>query len=489
MALTCGKSNILFLSINSPTGFDLSTSRREDSVEAEYNSIWYCRETNESTVITLEMFSVNLLAAELRLKRAEYQGTEHDVQNDAALLAFLVPTLLQFVVSISPTRKNKRWFIELECRCFWLASAYYFWLSHCNNDPVASEEGERLGMDYMRKALKCLFIDESVNNQPAIEIKTPHLHSSIRDGHHWSVLSCETLSAYHEHLQSSSVVSRAREEFLTIHKSVQSHLSADQTAKLTSVGRELLDWYWKGNETSKGSFVEVVNDFIFHHQDLFERTRPHPESTTSSEDWLGEFYWGKALWNSIPYSRAACISCFSTSEVCRPSIIQVLTCSLFASDEHIDSILVIFAQLALTALQMRARLLSDCLDGDATINYCEAVANSHKSSQFEQLVSVANYFMDKLTHCLNTADLTSKSFDEWEILCGIIHESLRISSGIHNNISLGHFHLTQSLSRLVLVLKSSDGILTESIEHILNVYFVVSERCYISCCCAQDSIE
>jgi hypothetical protein len=334
-------------------------------------------------------------------------------------------------------------------------------------------------MEYISKAIKCLFINESMNNQSGIEIKTPHLHSSIREGHHWSVLSCETLSAYHEHLQSSSVVSRARDEFLAIHQSAQSHLSADHTAKLTSVGRELLDWYWKGNETSKGSFVEVVNDFIFHHQDLFERTRPHPESTTSSGDWLGEFYWGKTLWNSIPSSRAACISWFSTSELSRPSIIRVLTCSLFASDEHIASILVIFAQLALTAFQMRARLLIDGLDGETMSNYCEAEANSQKSPQYEQLVSVANYFMDKLTHCLYIADLTSKTFDEREILCGIIYESLRISSDIHNNISLAHFHLTQSLSRLVLALKSSNGIITESVEHIESVYFVVSERCYI----------
>ncbi|KAL3790740.1 hypothetical protein HJC23_010019 [Cyclotella cryptica] len=466
--------------------FDLLTSRCEESVEAGCNPMWYRKETNDfvdtNTDFSLEILAVNLLTAELRLKRAEYQGTEHDLRNDAALLASLVPALLQFAVSISPIHgvsKNKCRFNELECRCYWLASGYYFWLGHCSSDPLASADGERLGMEYINKALKCLFIDQSINKKSDIHIKTPQLHSSIREGHHWSVLSYKTLSAYHEHLQSSSIVSRARDEFIAYHQSAQSNLSADHAAKLTSVGKELLDWYWKGSETSQGSFVEMVNDFIFHHQDLLERMRPPPGPTTSSCDWQGELYWGQALWNSVTSSKAASIERVSMTEVPRLSIIQVLSYSLFACDEHVSSVFVIFAQLTLTALHMSGRLLIDRLKGETANNDREAEAVSQTSRQYEQL-SVANYFMDKMIHCLSTADLNLTHVDCGEKLCAIIHESLRMSFDIHYHLSLTHFNLILSLSRLVLALKSRDVMLKETVEHIESVYFVILAKVFVN---------
>lgn len=454
------------------------TSANQQHAELGSGSCWYGNEfvdTGDANLVsTIQAFSVNLLYAELRLR--ELHGMDLDSPQEGTILASNVPTLLEVLASISSidsARKHERTLLELECRCYWLASAYYFWLSRCSSDYLASSESEKIGMDYLRKALKRLFLGDSTNKQSSVLIQTPHLQSSAREGEHWSALSCQSLSAYHEQLQSSSVVSRARREFLVVHQFAEGNLTSDNEAKLGNIGTELFEWYCKGNDTSKGNYVDIVKDFILHHQNLFEkRVQPVPESTTNASDWIGEFYWGEELWTCVPSSKPASMACTATSQPSRSSIIEVLICSLFATDKHISSNLVVFTKLTLASLELRCLLTSD---GAAASNSCEEEARLHVTRQDEQFVTVANYFLDKLVYCLNS-ESCPESLDEVEMfdsehMVSIIFESLRVlSADTRVAPSLAYIHLMQSLSQLMLALKAK----TERSMQITSLYFVVS---------------
>ena len=448
----------------------LTTSKEGSSVSLEFG--WYGKEevdlAKAGVDIIVQTLSVNLLATELRLKRTAKQ--EH--LNNEQAFASAIPTLLNFAASLPANDGNyeqTKVAIELRCRCYWLASQYYLWISRCTNDALASAQGERLGIEYLHKALKTV-------EPSGIQVKTPQLQSPKREGHHWLVLSVKTLSVYIEEVQSSSVVSRTRNEFRDVCNSAQGNtLSPDNVTKLSLIGTELLDWY-----TSKGSFEELVSDFIVHHQHLFTRDQPVPETTTTVSDWTGQFYWGQTLWSCIPSSQEASFVCItSAGSISRPSIIHVLTCSLFTSDDHVPSILHLFIQLYLAALQMRARVLSESGDPKLieTVNETETEICAEQLRQDEQLMAVADYFLNKMIVLLKTLD-PSRASDVLNVIV-VGFQSLNASSKSHGSITMIHFHLIQSLSQYVSALRARGKEFGNIASDAQEIYFVALAKVFV----------
>lgn len=460
-------------------GFDLLAFEKEGYLFSDSDSSWYGNEEpngmNEKCIY--ETIAVNLLSAELRLKRT----SKRENATDAQTLASAIPTLLKFVTLLPTEGKGDqmRTSIELSCRCHWLGCEYYFWLSRSSNDSLVSVDAERLGLECLVKAQTVL----SSNGGSAIEILTPHLVAPHREGRYWSVLSVETLSAYNEELQSSSVVSRARSEFVALGQTLQIDSSVDYNAKLTTIGIDLFDWYCKGDGTSKGSFIEIVNDFIVQHQDLLGRTKPTPTSTTNAKDWLGKFYWGEALWNCVPSSLDAGSAHLASAASSRPSICQVFVCSLLATREHAPSTLVVFAQLALAALQMRARLdvVAEKSVGGEVKERVESELESSNAQQDELLLTAANYFFDKLIDLLNYQDISIVGAEAIDALREVAYASVNaLPSRDQSYPSLTKFHYIQSLSRCVFALRLRKQELETIVRDVECTYFATLVKEYTS---------
>lgn len=429
---------------------------------------WYGHEelTIVSTKCIYQEFAVNLLFAELSFKRT----TKKEAISDAQSLASIISSLLKFVVAM-PTEDNDvqmKTKVELSCRCYWLACEYYFWLSRRSNDSLLSADSERLAMESLNKALQVL-------GGSAIRIPTPHLRAPHREGRYWSTLSFETLSAYSEELQSSSVVSRARNEFIDIGRALQSETLLDHTVKLTKIGTDLFNWYCKGD--SKGSLKEVVNDFILHHQDSLNKPKPIPTSSTKASDWLGRFYWGDALWSCISTSRDGCDAGLASAVSLRPSISQVLVCSLLLSEENINSVLVVLAQLSIAALEINSRLV--VAKGYTLVKEgVDEELDSQNAGPYEQSLTVANYFMDKLIVVLNSEEISVEGINT-EALSSVrklAHRSICMLPINSNGCpSLTQFHFFQSISQYMSAMRARK---LDSFEDTECIYFATLAKVF-----------
>lgn len=444
----------------------MTTGKGGSIADAESNFVWYGNDESSSFVMDagdiLQIFAVNLLASELRFKIVSRDDCSSS--SDAQILASAIPILIKFDSSIITNCKEHKdidMIIELRCRCYWLICQYYLWLSRCNDDTLGV--GEKLGMEYLTKSLKALSSNDSKIKRSSVQIYTPQLQSTHREGRHWSVLSIDSLKAYSEEVQSSSVVSRARNVFRDISHTLQEDPSPNHTDELVSIGKELLDWYCKGDGVSRGKFTDMVADFMVLHQDVFNEKRPSPEAATKASDWIGEFYWGTSLWGCVPSSKEASSVCIATAGSSRPSIIHVLACCLFASSDFVPSVMSMYTQLTLAALQMRVRLLLRNKD-DPRID-----VDLQMVQRDEQLLIAANYFMDKTISLLEVDSLDIQESTGTTLL-EIVSETMNVLLiGDCEHPSLSQFHIFQSLSLLISALRSRKFDTKITIE---SIYFV-----------------
>lgn len=413
--------------------------------------------------------AVNLLASELRFKRV----TKQENSSDAPSLASAIPTLLKFASDGDFDDSQRHTTMQLRCRCYWLACEYYFWLSRCSNDSFISADGERVGMDHLKKALDVLSAEGSNHSRSSIQIRTPHLQATHREGRYWSVLSVETLSSYHEERLSSTVVSRARNEFMSICQ-LQGDLSSDHT-KLKSIGTDLLDWYTKGDGTSKGSFEEIINDFLVHHQGLLCKGKPTPSSCSSAKEWVGSKYWGE-LWHCIPVSKETSTNFLASVGSSRPSIIQVLVCSLYLANENASNVLTVLAQLTLAALQIHARN-SVVVIGENADDHGDL--DAHIATQDELLLTLANHFMDKTIDLLASQELNinyeGTSVALFEVICAAMNI---LSSKRFVYPSTAQFHFIHSTSQYMSALRARKRE-TEVVKDVDSMYFATLAKVFV----------
>jgi hypothetical protein len=477
-------------------GFDMmiSIAERNAASTPRYGTTfipWYGAETSTD----VSVLAVNLLHAELVFKRCE----SHDIgsqeyQEDSDVLAFVVPNLLSLMRTSSQLDRSEdigMRILEVQCRCFWLASSYYLWVSRCSNDASTSKTAEEFGLQYLDEAIG-LLRDESQQN--GLKIMTLHLESSVRRGEHWRVLSVEALSQYKEHLQSSSIVSRARQCFQNIQLELKErpgsssdeicNLSVDNKATLVSLGADLLERYNVNSEKSTEVMDELLGDFIMLNEDQFHP--PDANAISSGSFACPEVRWGR-IWVEIPSSKAE----ISVSrEGSRPSIIQVLATSLMMSKETTPSVFLIYSKLALAALLSRSKKLLRLNDiPQIHVEESQLESTKHDDSPVDGsrtgrdhlLIGVVNFFIDKMTDIIASYTNEAENHEVLEAylvgedFCGLISASLdtlRATQKHHIDDSTLHTYLLESVSRLVLNLRSCQEFSRLSLEKIESVYFV-----------------
>jgi len=459
---------------------------------------------------TLSILAVNLLNAELRFKRSEaYDIGSDEMQEDSDVLAFMIPKLVQLVEEIqshldSPTEHDtNQQSLELQCRCYWLASTYYLQSGRICNESSIAKAAEDLGLDYLNKVMDIMSSNNS--QQQKQQIKTPHLQSTTRHEEYWNTLSLETLSKYKEYIQSSAIVSSARQRFSDVQNEVNKRsqsstanteeenvdtITADDKAKYSSLGLELLDRYDINGGKASELINELLKDLLLLHEDHLTYTSDmnDEDNVTTPRSkaftWNGLSHWGR-LWTEIPSSSKAMTN--TREESYRPSIIQVLASSLVASGEKISSLLLMFSKLALSAVsQVQATPQDDSSEkkDEEEVN-CQAPSTTNNirmgyGKKNQLLMLVVNFFIDKMNDLImsytDQADMigaleshvTSQDF-KGLILASL--NKLHIVQDDSTDDSSLHMNIFKSVSRLVHTLRDCQGLSIQVREKVESVYF------------------
>jgi hypothetical protein len=212
----------------------------------------------------MHFFALDLLHAELRLKRCEVDDCfDTDFDADWAYLAAVVPFLYSSQASIErdmTPSKNVLWF-ALRARCTWLMAAFSFWRSRESSNRFEGREAEKDGLEFVEETMHTLKLPVL---KPSEVVLTPHLSSVKRKELHWHQLSLESLSSFSSEVQASSVVLQAREDFARIITKSES-LEEIDFALLVSIGVPLLERYQSSVDSPTSKFTELVEDFFVRH--------------------------------------------------------------------------------------------------------------------------------------------------------------------------------------------------------------------------------
>jgi len=278
------------------TGFELVSKRNGHSINLAPS--WYGDESynaNESVETVINIFAVNLLNAELRLKRCERKDSSgfdgiDSYENDFHALSWMVPNLIQYASSIEGLSSKTKLLIMLQARCHWLASGYYLWWSHMSHCLSDVRQSESIAMQHIEKAAEWLL--KPLSN-PVSFILTPHLESPGRSGAHWKKISQMSLMSFRNEIQVAAVVSKARLNFQELQIQVQgrsegkvplAELTKQEKRKLTEIGIELLERYDIRYEGVGGKHDELLDDFLDFHTKDIENMNTDVSSSPASRD-------------------------------------------------------------------------------------------------------------------------------------------------------------------------------------------------------------
>jgi hypothetical protein len=219
----------------------------------------------------LDYFSVNLLNAELRLKRSDGLLTgAGDFDSDMNFVAVAVSELLAKVAEVELAHASyleSRTWICLKTRLHWLAAGCYLDRSRLSQNVAESRIAEDFGIEQVEHTMHCLSLPAG---SPVMSVRTPHLTSPRRSGAHWKILSQSTLHSFRDEIQASSVVSAARQQFMEKLIEIEKHLRdfpgqsirSEDVAGLLSVGITLSKRYNGTFEEGSTKHEELLKDFV-----------------------------------------------------------------------------------------------------------------------------------------------------------------------------------------------------------------------------------
>jgi len=476
-------------------GFDAISDASDNY--SEIISPWYGEEAFDEANLPLEralqVVSVNLLVAELRFKRCECNDSG-DHFNDGVKLDFIVPNLLQCISIMSRydiSDDQRAMFLELKCRCRWLASTYYTWLGHRCNDISVSKDADDVSLEYLDVCLEDLSKYQQLGGKQSI--KTPHLVSNDhRHGSYWASLSVDVLMKYKKFLLSTVVVSKVRQDFHKISCQLKEGLSTDtepvaitedQKVELSSLGAELVNRYKAGTEQSIEKTEELLNDFILTHGVHLVSQSNHE---SMSHDWEvsisksnGKDVWGN-VWSAVPSTKTVSIEQISLTLLSSPSILQVLCCSLLLSEGGTQPLLSIYSQLISFALESRARILQQSSTED-------------RIEKGNMMLLASKFFVDKLAdkiieaptevhHELND-DLGEQTLHSIiQVYLNIFHDEPEEQTEEANDESRKYpamSELFHSASRLVFAVRQCQGLSTDTRHNIESTYFVGLVKAFV----------
>jgi hypothetical protein len=412
-------------------------------------------------------FSMNLLIAELKLRRCERQPHEiTDIDADAAAVSYYVPVLLKIskVWNARQGTSQDQWWIELQARLHWLASAYCRWCGRTCQDASEASELEQVAIKHIEKCVEWLSMPEA---NPIGSVHTPHLESPSRTGTHWARLTKEPLLAYKDEIQAASIVNHARFRFQQITNKGESTEPVVETStikeQLEEIGHDLMKRYDVEYDGLGGKHEEIVLEFLSTPKiksllrEANKSLSKEPEGciTTSSRDDEKACIsreavvkkWGPELWNMLPAHLPVSAS-KEDIEQGHVSVLTLLGICFSRSETLILPFLKLLIKLALCVFDQRSKIISD--DRSLTRHRSESsvldkhedheVASSDDDAERESdgihsnsehgghrddrtLLLLAEFLMDKIA--MLVCDLISKSADHSvsatsveQIVCG-----------------------------------------------------------------------
>eukprot|EP00978_Attheya_sp_CCMP212_P004084 scaffold8837_cov54-Attheya_sp.AAC.2 len=471
---------------------------------------WYGPESfvsDRSIMDQSEAFAINLLYAELILRRCERQGIAvGDYDHDSGVICFLVPTLVRFSDNIGgacTTNKERDILYPLQTRCHWLAATFYLWWSRMPHIASKdSREAESLALEYIGKTLSSLEL-----TIPPHIVLTPHLVSLGRQGSHWKELSKSTVSLFRDEVQAASVVSLARGRFGDIqdqirkrwNDSVEQDLLAEDKTTLASIGEDFYRRYDIEYEGLGGKHEELISDFLNSHKgELRLKDHTSKESTSEPRDFSKENPFG-LIWDLVPSSPMEGRKIIELSSPCLLTILVV--CLQGKSGGCGVQIVSLLIRLALAVLHQRVNVLRQAAESrydsmnrtSGYTNHDDFSDSEHSSDDDstrqskaqhagldEILLDTSEFLVSKITELLSTISPDGlveilKSSD----LLTMVHMSLGVASNSMNvqNLvdddlikfepALGLFNRIRSLVSVLLASLQPDGELTK----LKNIYF------------------
>lgn len=253
-----------------------------------------------------ERFAIDLLQAELRLRRCDRDDTfEIRCGSDALVVTDLVTTLPEVLEELESNPESiglgvGEW-TRLKTRCTWFQSNYYLWRSRISRCLVESRDAERIGLDLIDQTISVLGGPEG---QSPIEVPVPHLTSSTRSGACWKVLSIPSLVSFRNDIQAASVVLQSREQFVKIvsqfdRQNPAEDVDGKQEEALIAIGESLLQRYGTPVDCLDAKLVELIDDFLSIHG---EYLRTVDWSSNGREPFVGAKSWFNEL---LPFGKQA----------------------------------------------------------------------------------------------------------------------------------------------------------------------------------------
>ena len=301
--------------------------------------------------------SVNLLNAELRLRRCEDNDFEvTDFDCDANVTTLLLPALLCGVslTVLDKSCKISNALIAIKARCHWFAAGYYLWRSRTSYCVRDSKEAESLALEQIDQVLASICRPSS---SPAANISTPHLTSPRRSDAVWRNLSESELHRFRDEIQAAAVVSNARQRFQEKVETISAlwetldsqPLQVEDLTGLSDIGKELSERYDLSLTSARTRFEELIDDFLItcNHELVVFLHKDHQAVSCRS-------YWGN-LWDLIPLGTPGIAG---LTNISHPSILTIFCSCLQAAPGGTSLVLTILTRVIQILLQQQALLLS-----------------------------------------------------------------------------------------------------------------------------------
>jgi hypothetical protein len=332
----------------------------------------------------VEIFAIDLLHAELRLRRCDVEEfVTFDFDSDGNFVALLFPALLQVVDKVERQSDFVHLVLmgkwkNLKVRCYWLIASWYFWRGRYSSNVRESRDAEEEGIRWIESMKSCLQGTECVS--------TPHLSSPRRKGRHWKELSLASLSLLSDEIQASAVVLLAQEQFLDVTSKFHDEadfrvLQQEDCDALLNIGEALLQRYTCTVDDSSSKIFEIVDDFInCHGETLSSLSVRAKQSFNAVQNWFDDLVQSGKVESGVRYK-------FSTS----PCILSILVTCLRTKQDHCLSTVLLLSSLVATLIELSENILSrKKLQSDRKIRFevSDDVSSVYDSDNDDDLSSV-----------------------------------------------------------------------------------------------------
>ncbi|KAG7346110.1 hypothetical protein IV203_005178 [Nitzschia inconspicua] len=225
-------------------------------------------------------FAMDLLYAELVLRECD-RNTPSVVEfdDDENLISLMVPGLMRacndldkhFSSLKDDCRDLKKQFRTLQIRCLWLGAGFYLWRSRVASEIYESRQAEEEGTFFLDEAIRAF---EQSASMLIKSIRTPQLVSPGRIEPYWKQICSSSLSKFRDEIQSSSVISAAKQQFQELVTRLDTveeaggqiqELSDEELAILDAIGQKLRGRYSASHGSADSKLPELVDNFLALH--------------------------------------------------------------------------------------------------------------------------------------------------------------------------------------------------------------------------------